>query len=966
MHFAIITHQPSLIIRHSFYSAQQRGIELPYFTLSDTELPLLRFHVVRVFGRHQRRQQRQLVEQLSLTYHQAIHQSSIASTYEHAPQAGPVECLCLHKVSFYSRQLDPGLPQSCRSYSINKTSDVLLPLSLSLSLSPLSSLGRLAYLFIIARKQHSAGRGRSATTTSPSFSSSSSSSSNSATNPSASTSLLPLPVPQHALSTITTTATNTTTTIAASAIPSGSILPVSLSLPSTDSATDTQSVSDLSAALGSSDAILPIIPTPVSSAAVSAAQSGLVPPTDNAIDAHDIQAQVEALIKSTSTSVVANATDAHHAITHSLPSPAPFPPSISSSSSSSAAAAATAAATIATTPHIIETNTQPARPAPVAHVEAAAAATTPLQAPALLHTPAAAVPVPVPVAGSMPTMGANNADTAMVDAAIAAGPSFQNTFAQYQFPQNHDRALKQAAHATLAEAGRLHESSPSSSSSGAADGAATTTTTTTTTKQEDVAIVMTKEEEERAADALIADIDGSDLVDASTPPIKQPEPFSGADLAAAAKAIGIEADADLLGGMSQDQRALAAAIKRLGDQHSEAAQKAIQQAAAAAAAATAAARASQELARAAAKEQSILNTGCGAFSSGNSSVVVGGGPFTPTSASVTPPTAAASNKSNLGPVKRFPCPKCDKAFARAYNLNTHLSTHDPDPNRSKPFACPYPSCKSEGGRSFSRKHDLQRHVASIHENEAEPGIHGDPEQVIGGDTGGLVSLGLGTPGKKFRCDNCGRSFVRRDACNRHQCDGKDTPTSPTSRSPSSTSITPYASLVSSPRSGTWYGGMMSGGGTGTGPSVTLPAVRSVGTTTNGYSMPVSMSRRSPVAAATGMGAGPSLSKHAGHAGGRPSSSNLSKEVQGIAKQLQARVEAQSPGPPPLSTPSAPLQQRNMASLPGGGERRNFPLSAISLYASTGTTPSSSSSVQSHSGSNSSSSNNNSNRISIGK
>ncbi|PWN98491.1 hypothetical protein FA09DRAFT_283308, partial [Tilletiopsis washingtonensis] len=60
-------------------------------------------------------------------------------------------------------------------------------------------------------------------------------------------------------------------------------------------------------------------------------------------------------------------------------------------------------------------------------------------------------------------------------------------------------------------------------------------------------------------------------------------------------------------------------------------------------------------------------------------------------------------------------PKCDRAFARAYNLTTHISTHDPDPNRSKPFPCPYPSCKADGGRAFSRKHDLQRHVASTHE-----------------------------------------------------------------------------------------------------------------------------------------------------------------------------------------------------------------------------------------------------------
>ncbi|WFD19460.1 hypothetical protein MCAP1_001690 [Malassezia caprae] len=103
--------------------------------------------------------------------------------------------------------------------------------------------------------------------------------------------------------------------------------------------------------------------------------------------------------------------------------------------------------------------------------------------------------------------------------------------------------------------------------------------------------------------------------------------------------------------------------------------------------------------------------------------------------------------------KRFQCPKCSRAFARAYNLNTHLSTHDPDPSRAKPFPCPYRSCRAEGGRSFSRKHDLQRHVASVHEWEPEPGVNGDTTEVgEGQETGGLASLGLGAPGKKFRCE----------------------------------------------------------------------------------------------------------------------------------------------------------------------------------------------------------------------
>ncbi|CBQ74025.1 conserved hypothetical protein [Sporisorium reilianum SRZ2] len=691
---------------------------------------------------------------------------------------------------------------------------------------------------IIARKQHPAGRGPSATATSPA-SAIIHAAAIPLTNgpvqlPPAPISAIPLIAAHHALP---------TPPFGGSGLQAQS---VPLGVNATDAAaaaptTELAALPDISATISNNMALAaPVAPSPV--AAASLPTTGVDASTGSMLDAQSIQAQVEALIQSTSSSVVATNTDSHAPLAQSLA-------------------------------------LAPSAPIPTA----AAAAPVNTQNAVLGAIDASGNAVLTSAGSSLPATIISNAAPS-IDAPLALSTSFQNTFAQYQFPQDHDRALKQAVLATTS---------------------AVTETAAPVKKEADGAPVMTREEE-RAADALIADIDAPDATAAADAQPAKPEPFSGADLAAAAKAIGIEADADLLGGTSEDQRALAAAIRRLGDEHGEAAQKAIQQAAAAAAAA-AAARASQELARAAAREQ-----GAALDASTNSHNIAG--PSRPAS------SASPASKPRSGPVKRFPCPKCDKAFARAYNLNTHLSTHDPDPNRAKPFACPYPSCKSEGGRSFSRKHDLQRHVASIHENEAEPGIHGDPEEVVGGDTGGLVSLGLGTPGKKFRCGSCGRSFVRRDACHRHQCDDRDSPSGGrTSRSPMGT---PYASSVS-PRPSASQS--LFGGGGGTPVDVALGRSTAASSPSYGGGGSGTVSRGSP-----------SVSVKHGGAGGRHASS-LSKEVQAVAKQLQARVEAQSPGPQGHGG-TAPHQR---PPLPGGGgavaagERRNFPLSAISLYASTG-------------------------------
>jgi len=107
------------------------------------------------------------------------------------------------------------------------------------------------------------------------------------------------------------------------------------------------------------------------------------------------------------------------------------------------------------------------------------------------------------------------------------------------------------------------------------------------------------------------------------------------------------------------------------------------------------------------------------------------------SSSQEPDEASGNSGSNA---KRYKCPSCERgksplptslltiptivtdspafyhrlAFARAYNLKTHMATHDP--HRVKAFICRHTGC----GRSFSRKHDLGRHYTSIHGGSTGP------------------------------------------------------------------------------------------------------------------------------------------------------------------------------------------------------------------------------------------------------
>lgn len=116
------------------------------------------------------------------------------------------------------------------------------------------------------------------------------------------------------------------------------------------------------------------------------------------------------------------------------------------------------------------------------------------------------------------------------------------------------------------------------------------------------------------------------------------------------------------------------------------------------------------------------------------------------------------------PKKKYQCPNCPRgqynvitlfivepvlicafiAFARAFNLKTHRETHNP--NRSKPHMCPHPSC----GRSFSRKHDLGRHITAIHRDSPIEELHVGVER-----------------GSRSRCQECGKSWVssKEKSCN---------------------------------------------------------------------------------------------------------------------------------------------------------------------------------------------------------
>ncbi|TFK23093.1 hypothetical protein FA15DRAFT_489215 [Coprinopsis marcescibilis] len=108
---------------------------------------------------------------------------------------------------------------------------------------------------------------------------------------------------------------------------------------------------------------------------------------------------------------------------------------------------------------------------------------------------------------------------------------------------------------------------------------------------------------------------------------------------------------------------------------------------------------------------------------------------------VSTPTMPVEDDGKNDPRKKYKCANCPRSFARAYNLKTHMGTHDP--NRLKPHVCHHRSC----GRSFSRKHDLGRHLVSIHKDDSEA----------------KKEIGVAN-GTRTWCEGCGKSSIGRTHC----------------------------------------------------------------------------------------------------------------------------------------------------------------------------------------------------------
>ncbi|KAJ3115145.1 hypothetical protein HDU96_001111 [Phlyctochytrium bullatum] len=135
-----------------------------------------------------------------------------------------------------------------------------------------------------------------------------------------------------------------------------------------------------------------------------------------------------------------------------------------------------------------------------------------------------------------------------------------------------------------------------------------------------------------------------------------------------------------------------------------------------------------------------------------------------------------------------PFPGCGRPFRRRYNLSSHLYCHTGE----KPQVCEV--C----GWGFSRRHDLKRHIKTLHNDD-----------------------------RPFSCSSCHQRFLKEDqlARHRHVCDGGAGSTGPSSEAPLPASFPVTAPATLAPWSDGMAFGMLPVGASPTGmPSAQLPPV----------------------------------------------------------------------------------------------------------------------------------------------
>jgi|SRR6267142_2568144 len=138
-------------------------------------------------------------------------------------------------------------------------------------------------------------------------------------------------------------------------------------------------------------------------------------------------------------------------------------------------------------------------------------------------------------------------------------------------------------------------------------------------------------------------------------------------------------------------------------------------------------------------------------------------PSTPTVPAVLP-VQASDKQTHTGSNRAHQCLNCGRgkchslgngltvsvvlpAFARAFNLKTHMDTHNPE--RVKQYVCPHSSCK----RPFSRKHDLQRHRTAIHRDQTSASsAYSDSSRIS------KPAIGV-TAGSRAWCEKCGKGRI---------------------------------------------------------------------------------------------------------------------------------------------------------------------------------------------------------------